>query len=99
MSRSSRKGPFVDLKLLAKVEKQKAASSHAPIKTWSRSCTVVPDFIGHTFEVHNGRSFTKVMITDNMVGHKLGEFAPTRTFHGHSAEKKATAAPSAPPKK
>lgn len=91
MSRSTRKGPFVDLKLLAKVEKQKAANAHAPIKTWSRACTVVPDFIGHTFEVHNGRTFTKVTITDNMVGHKLGEFSVTRTFRGHGGSKKEEA--------
>ncbi|MCS6969962.1 MAG: 30S ribosomal protein S19 [Planctomycetota bacterium] len=88
MSRSSRKGPFVDLKLLAKVEKQKASGERTPIRTWSRACTVVPDFIGHTFEVHNGKSFTKVLITDNMVGHKLGEFAITRVFRGHSGAKK-----------
>jgi len=89
MSRSTRKGPFVDLKLLAKVEKQKQANARTPIKTWARACTVVPDFIGHTFAVHNGRSFTNVMITDNMVGHKLGEFAITRTFRGHGGGKKA----------
>jgi small subunit ribosomal protein S19 len=88
MSRSSRKGPFVDLKLLAKVEKQKAGNQRTPIKTWSRACTVVPDFIGHTFSVHNGRSFVNVLITDNMVGHKLGEFAVTRTFRGHGGAKK-----------
>jgi small subunit ribosomal protein S19 len=91
MSRSSRKGPFVDLKLLAKVEKQKAANARTPIKTWARSCTVVPDFIGHTFAVHNGRAFTNVLITDNMVGHKLGEFAITRTFRGHGGVKKEEA--------
>ncbi|MEK7414975.1 MAG: 30S ribosomal protein S19 [Planctomycetota bacterium] len=90
MSRSTRKGPFVDLKVLAKVEKQKQTNARQPIKTWSRSCTVVPDFIGHTFAVHNGRTFTNVLITDNMVGHKLGEFAITRTFRGHSSAKKAT---------
>jgi small subunit ribosomal protein S19 len=88
MSRSSRKGPFVDLKLLGKVEKQKQANQRTPIKTWSRACTVVPDFIGHTFSVHNGKSFINVLITDNMVGHKLGEFAVTRTFRGHGGVKK-----------
>ncbi len=88
MSRSSRKGPFLDLKLLSKVEKQKAGSARTPIKTWSRSCTVVPDFIGHTFSVHNGKGFQQVFVTDNMVGHKLGEFAVTRTFRGHSGSKK-----------
>ncbi len=91
MSRSSRKGPYVDIKLLAKVEKQKQANQKTPIKTWSRACTVVPDFIGHTFSVHNGRGFAQVFITDNMVGHKLGEFAPTRTFRGHGGTKKEEA--------
>jgi small subunit ribosomal protein S19 len=91
MSRSTRKGPFVDLKLLGKVEKQKQANTRTPIKTWSRSCTVVPDFIGHTFAVHNGRAFTNVLITDNMVGHKLGEFSITRTFRGHGGSKKEEA--------
>lgn len=91
MSRSTRKGPFVDLKLLGKVEKQKQTNTRIPIKTWSRSCTVVPDFIGHTFAVHNGRAFTNVLITDNMVGHKLGEFSITRTFRGHGGSKKEEA--------
>jgi small subunit ribosomal protein S19 len=90
MSRSSRKGPYLDLKLLAKVEKQKQSGARQPIKTWARACTVVPDFIGHTFAVHNGKSFTQVFVTDNMVGHKLGEFSVTRTFRGHGGEKKAT---------
>ncbi len=89
MSRSSRKGPYVDIKLLGKVEKQKQDESRTPIKTWARACTVVPDFIGHTFSVHNGKSFTQVFITDNMVGHKLGEFSITRRFTGHGGEKKA----------
>ena len=89
MSRSSRKGPYVDIKLLGKVEKQKqAGESRVPIKTWARACTVVPDFIGHTFSVHNGKSFVQVQITDNMVGHKLGEFAVTRRFTGHGGTKK-----------
>ena len=88
MSRSSRKGPYVDIKLLAKVEKQKQANLKTPLKTWSRACTVVPDFIGHTFSVHNGKSFVQVQITDNMVGHKLGEFAVTRRFTGHGGTKK-----------
>ena len=91
MSRSSRKGPFVDLKVLAKVEKQKQANVRTPIKTWARSCTVVPDFIGVTFSVHNGKGFHQVHITDNMVGHKLGEFAVTRTFRGHGGTKKEEA--------
>ena len=84
MSRSSRKGPYVDIKLLAKVEKQKQANLKTPLKTWSRACTVVPDFIGHTFSVHNGKSFVQVQITDN----KLGEFAVTRRFTGHGGTKK-----------
>lgn len=88
MSRSSKKGPYVDLKLLAKVEKQKEGTSRQPIKTWARSCTVVPDFIGHTFAIHNGRTFIQVQVNDNMVGHKLGEFAPTRNYRGHAADKK-----------
>jgi small subunit ribosomal protein S19 len=91
MSRSSRKGPYVDIKLLAKVEKQKSAGTKTPLKTWSRACTVVPDFIGVTFAVHNGKSFAQVHITDNMVGHKLGEFAVTRTFRGHGGGKKEEA--------
>lgn len=88
MSRSSRKGPFVDIKLLRKVETQKSNGQKQPIKTWSRACTVVPDFIGHTFAVHNGKTFSQVFITDNMVGHKLGEFSITRTFRGHAGGKK-----------
>jgi small subunit ribosomal protein S19 len=88
MSRSSKKGPFVDLKLLAKVEVQKEDGKRIPIKTWSRACTIVPDFIGHTFAVHTGKNFTQVLITDNMVGHKLGEFAITRNYRGHGADKK-----------
>ena len=91
MSRSSRKGPYVDIKLLAKVEKQKTAGIKSPLKTWSRACTVVPDFIGVTFAVHNGKGFHQVIITDNMVGHKLGEFAVTRTFRGHGGTKKEEA--------
>jgi small subunit ribosomal protein S19 len=91
MSRSSRKGPFVDIKLLRKVETQKSNGQKQPIKTWSRACTVVPDFIGHTFAVHNGKTFSQVFITDNMVGHKLGEFSITRTFRGHAGGKKPAA--------
>ena len=96
MSRSSRKGPYVDIKLLRKIEVQKAAGGRTPIKTWARACTVVPDFIGHTFAVHNGKGFSQVFITDNMVGHKLGEFAVTRTFRGHGGEKKGAAAAGTP---
>jgi len=87
MSRSQKKGPFVDEKLFAKVEKANAANNKEPIKTWARACTVVPEFIGFTFMVHNGRQHMKVQITEDMVGHKLGEFAPTRTFRGHINKK------------
>ncbi|MGE3803041.1 MAG: 30S ribosomal protein S19 [Gemmataceae bacterium] len=93
MSRSLKKGPHVDLRLLAKVEKQERSPQREPIKTWSRDCTIVPDFIGHTFLVHNGKSFIKLFVTEDMVGHKLGEFAPTRIFKGHSGGKKAAAGP------
>jgi len=85
MSRSLKKGPFVDFKLFAKVEKLE--SRRDPIKTWSRSCTIVPEFVGCTFSVHNGNRFLRVFITEDMVGHKLGEFAPTRTFRGHTNKK------------
>ena len=87
MSRSQKKGPFVDEKLFAKVQKADAANNREPIKTWARACTVVPEFIGFTFMVHNGRQHMKVQITEDMVGHKLGEFAPTRTFRGHINKK------------
>ena len=83
MSRSLKKGPYVDEKLLRKVLKQKETGAREPIKTWARACTIIPDFVGHTFNVHNGRSFEKVFVTEDMVGHKLGEFAMTRTFRGH----------------
>src|ERR1700704_2583041 len=84
MSRSMKKGPFVDEKLMKKVSKQKDNGARDPIKTWSRSCTVTPDFVGHTFMVHNGKQHLKVYVTEEMVGHKLGEFSPTRVFRGHS---------------
>lgn len=83
MSRSLKKGPYVDAKLLKKVMAQKESMEKDPIKTWARSCTIIPDFVGHTFAVHKGKGFTKVYVTEEMVGHKLGEFAPTRTFRGH----------------
>jgi small subunit ribosomal protein S19 len=83
MSRSLKKGPYVDEKLLRKVLQQKETGAREPIKTWARACTIIPDFVGHTFNVHNGRSFEKVFVTEDMVGHKLGEFAMTRTFRGH----------------
>ena len=83
MGRSLKKGPFVDAKLFAKIEKQDQAGIKEPITTWARACTIVPEFVGHTFMVHNGKQHLKVFITEDMVGHKLGEFAPTRTFRGH----------------
>ena len=87
MSRSLKKGPFVDEKLYRKVERLNAASRRAPIKTWARACTIVPEFVGHTLQVHNGRHFTDVFVTEDMVGHKLGEFSPTRMFRGHTNKK------------
>jgi small subunit ribosomal protein S19 len=83
MSRSSKKGPFLDPRLLGKVMKQKATGDKTAIKTWSRECAISPDFVGHTFMVHQGKKFIEVFVNESMVGHKLGEFAPTRTFHGH----------------
>ena len=100
MSRSLKKGPYVDMRLLGKVEKSQKLNDRRPIRTWARDCTIVPEFVGQNFEIHNGRQFFKLFVTEDMVGHKLGEFAPTRTFHGHSAEKKVAAATPAPaPKK
>jgi len=83
MSRSSKKGPFIDPKLLTKVTKQKQSGDKNPIKTWSRACTISPDFVGHTFMVHQGKNFVEVFVNESMVGHKLGEFANSRTFRGH----------------
>ena len=88
MARSQKKGPYVDEKLFGKVMNLKAAGSNAAIKTWSRRCTIVPEFVGHRFEVHNGKAFQPVYVTEDMVGHKLGEFSPTRTFRGHAAQRK-----------
>ncbi len=90
MSRSLKKGPYIDVRLFAKVVKQ--GQNREPIKTWARDCTIVPEFIGSTFLVHNGRSYLKVYVTEDMVGHKLGEFSQTRTFKGHGGGK-AKAAP------
>ena len=90
MSRSIKKGPFVDLHLMAKVEKARSTSDKRPIKTWSRRSTIVPDFIGLTIAVHNGKQHMPVYVTENMVGHKLGEFALTRIFKSHSAVGKRT---------
>ncbi len=87
MSRSLKKGPHVDEKLYRKVEKLNEQNRHTPVKTWSRSCTIVPEFVGHTFQVHNGRHFLDVFCTEDMVGHKLGEFATTRLFRGHTNKK------------
>lgn len=85
MSRSTKKGPFIDIKLLEKIEKAKKTNDKKPIKTWSRRSTITPDFVGLTFSVYNGRKFLPVFVTENMVGHKLGEFAPTRLFRKHGA--------------
>jgi small subunit ribosomal protein S19 len=100
MARSIKKGPFIDKHLILKVAEAQRQKSKKVLKTWSRRSTIIPDMVGLTFAVHNGRKFVPVFITENMVGHKLGEFSPTRTFHGHSGDRKAAAgggaAPSAP---
>jgi len=83
MSRSLRKGPYIEPKLLIKVQKQKESGDRSPIKTWARSSQISPEFVGHRFAVHNGRKFIEVLISEAMVGHRLGEFSPTRTFRGH----------------
>lgn len=83
MSRSSKKGPYIDEKLLAKVMAQKQANKHDPIKTWARASQIPPEFVGHTLMIHNGKHFISVLIAEGMVGHRLGEFSPTRTFRGH----------------
>ena len=85
MSRSVWKGPFVELSLMKKVQKHKDQNIKKPIKTWSRRSTITPDFVGHTFNVHNGKTFIPVFVTENMVGHKLGEFSPTRIFKKHGS--------------
>ncbi len=87
MSRSTKKGYYVDAKLMAKAEAMQQTADKRPIKTWSRASTIFPEFIGLTFAVHNGKKFVPVYVTTDMVGHKLGEFAPTRTFLGHAGEK------------
>ena len=89
MGRSLKKGPFVEAKLMKKVETMIASGDRKMIKTWSRRSTIVPEFIGFTFAVHNGKKFIPVYVTENMVGHKLGEFSPTRTFKGHAGGEKA----------
>jgi len=83
MARSAKKGPYVDEKLMIKVGRLKAAGKKEPIKTWARQSQIPPEFVGYTFLVHNGKIFKEVFISENMVGHRLGEFSPTRTFHGH----------------
>jgi len=98
MSRSLKKGPFVDTSLLEKIEAMNRANEKKVIKTWSRRSTVIPEMVGHTMAVHNGKKFIPVYVTENMVGHKLGEFAPTRTFRGHTTKtEKAAAAAAAGP--
>ena len=88
MGRSTKKGPYVDEKVYLKVQKQVEAGTKNPIKTWARACTIIPEFVGFTFLVHNGKMFHKVLVSEDMVGHKLGEFSLTRTFKGHSGGKK-----------
>lgn len=97
MSRSSKKGPFVDEKLYKKVSKLNDNRAKATIKTWARACTIIPEFVGHKFEVHNGNKFITVFVQEDMVGHKLGEFSPTRMFRGHSGRKAAESGPGAAP--
>ncbi len=87
MARSLKKGPYIEAKLLLKVQKMEESGEHQVIRTWSRRSTIPPEFVGHTFAVHNGRKFIPVYVVENMVGHKLGEFAPTRTFRGHREKK------------
>ena len=95
MTRSVWKGPFVHPSLLKKIDKLKDAPNKKPIKTWSRNSTIIPDFVGHSFMIHNGKTFIPITVSEEMVGHKLGEFAPTRTFKGHTpADKKAAASSS-----
>ncbi|MHC4549184.1 MAG: 30S ribosomal protein S19 [Planctomycetota bacterium] len=86
MGRSLKKGPYISEKLVRKIERA-ASTAKDPIRTWARACTIAPEFVGHTLNVHNGNKFLKVFITEDMVGHKLGEFAPTRTFRGHAGKK------------
>lgn len=88
MSRSLKKGPYVDPKLFKKVDLQNSAGRKEPITTWARACTIIPEFVGHTFMVHNGKQHLKVFVTEDMVGHKLGEFSPTRSFRGHGGKGK-----------
>lgn len=96
MSRSLKKGPFVDERLFRRVERLKATGRREPLKTWARDCTIVPEFVGLTFKVHNGRIFQDVFVTEDMVGHKLGEFSMTRIFKGHTNKKEGLAAGEGP---
>ncbi|HEY0007257.1 MAG TPA: 30S ribosomal protein S19 [Tepidisphaeraceae bacterium] len=89
MSRSSKKGPYVDEKLYSKVSTLNDRKAKTVLRTWARACTIIPEFVGHNFEVHNGNKFIRVFVTEDMVGHKLGEFSPTRTYRGHTGAKKA----------
>lgn len=86
MGRSSKKGPYIDPKIIKKVDKQEALGEKRPIKTWARNCAISPEFVGHTFAVHNGNQFIPVFVSENMVGHKLGEFSPTKKFKGHGGK-------------
>ncbi len=88
MTRSQKKGPFVDEKLFRKVMVSKETGANMPIKTWSRRCTIVPEFVRHKFDIHNGNKFLPLFVTEDMVGHKLGEFAPSRSFRGHTGGRK-----------
>jgi len=88
MSRSIKKGPYVDERLFSRVMKQKHSGEREPLRTWRRACTIVPEFVNHTFMIHNGKNFIKLFVTEDMVGHRLGEFSPTRTFRGHSGRNK-----------
>jgi small subunit ribosomal protein S19 len=89
LSRSSKKGPFVDERLMARIEELNASGQKRPLRTWSRTSTVFPEMVGHTIAVHDGRKHVPVFVTESMVGHKLGEFAPTRTFRGHAGDRQA----------
>ena len=95
MSRSAKKGPYVDEKLFQKVSRLNETRKKLTMRTWARACTIIPEFVGHTFEVHNGNKFLKVFVQEDMVGHKLGEFSPTRQFKGHSGRKTEAAGPTA----
>ena len=97
MARSVKKGPFIDGHLVKKVEALNNSGEKRIVRTWSRRSTITPEMVGHTFAVHNGRKFIPVYVSENMVGHKLGEFSPTRTFHGHSGDRKAEVKPAAAP--